>query len=154
MSERSQARSTNAPRVFIDADAIIAAAFAGSVESAGYVLLLLGEATLLDCITSRQVLTEVTRNVERLMPGRALEAELIIRRACRVVDDPSPDRVANAMAWAHAKDAPILAAAIEARCSVLVTFNVRHFAPPPDIVAIATPGAFLQRLRGQLAGWA
>lgn len=140
--------------MFIDADAIIAAAFAGSVESAAYVLLLLGEATLLDCVTSQQVLTEVTRNVERLMPGRALEAELIIRRACRAVDDPSLDRVANAMAWAHSKDAPILAAAIEAGCSTLVTFNVRHVAPPPDILAIATPGSFLQRLRGRLAGWA
>jgi len=78
------------------------------------------------------------------MPGRALEAELIIRRACQVVDNPSLDRVAKAMAWAHAKDAPILAAAIESRCSALVPFNLRHFAPPPKTIAIATPGEFLQ----------
>jgi len=154
MTELPRAPYADAPRVFLDADAIVAAAFAGSVESAAFVVLLLGEATILDCVTSQQVLAEVTRNIGRLLPSRTLEAETIIRRACRIVDDPLPDRVRVVLDWAHPKDAPILAAALDADCPWLVTFNIRHFKPPSERMAVMTPGAFLQRLRGRLAGWA
>lgn len=153
MKSAGRAAVVDAPRIFLDADAVIAGMCAGSVESAAYVLLLLGEATLIDAVVSEQVVVEVSRNVARLLPDRAPEAELVLRRACRLVETPPDGAVAVAADWAHPKDAPILAAALASDCRTLVTFNGRDFRPPSDRLTVQTPGACLSQIRARLAGW-
>lgn len=153
MKTAGSAAGAAAPRIFLDADAVIAGMCAGSVESAAYVLLLLGEATVIDAVVSEQVVAEVSRNVARLLPDRGPEAALVLRRACRLVATPSDGAVAVAAGWAHPKDAPILAAALASGCQSLVTFNARDFRPPPDRLVVQSPGQCLRQLRARLAGW-
>ncbi len=59
----------NKPVVFLDADVIFAGAAAPTEHGASHVILRLGEITLVDCITSTQVVTEVERNPGKLLFG-------------------------------------------------------------------------------------
>lgn len=52
---------------------------------------------------------------------------------------------------AHPKDLPIWVATLGAECPWLVTFHLRHYQPGHPDLAVMRPGAFLQRVRSQLA---
>jgi hypothetical protein len=72
-----------------------------------------------------------------------------IRRG--VVADPAPDQLVSYRGPVDPKDAPILAAAVQAACPWLVTFNVRHFQPGHPTIIVVCPGQFVQQVLSLLA---
>lgn len=139
------------PKVFLDADVIFAGSAAPSVQGASHVVLRMGEITLLDCITSEQVITEVERNLRDKLPHALPEFQLLIKRCVQVVSDPSPEDAAAYAGQADPKDLSILVAAIRENCSHLLTFNTRHFNPASKHPVVQPPGEFLQTVRSQLS---
>lgn len=144
MSPRSK------PRVFVDADVIIAGSASPSEHGASLVTLRLGEITLIDAVTSRQAITEAERNLAAKIPDALTTFRLLVERSLRVVPDPSRRDLAAYGGIADPEDLPILVAAVRERCQWLVTFNVDDFVPGHPDVKVLRPGAFIQRVRSVL----
>jgi predicted nucleic acid-binding protein len=142
---------TKRPKIFLDADVIFAGSASPSVQGASYVVLLMGEITLLDCITSEQVITEVERNLEDKIPAALPEFRLLVKRCLQVVPDPSAKDVKAYLGQADPKDLAILVAALRENCSYLLTFNTRHYHPTGNHLIIQPPGEFLKAVRSQLS---
>jgi hypothetical protein len=138
------------PRVFVDADVLFAGAASPSEHSASLVVLQLAEITLIEAVTSRQVMVEAERNLEAKLPQTLPTFRLLVNRALDVVPDPRPDDLVAYKGAAGDKDLPILIAAVQAHCPWLVTSNVRHFQPGHPEVTVLQPGDFVQRVRERL----
>lgn len=99
---------------------------------------------------SAAVVGEARRNLveaKRPMALVAFEQNLQYVREPLVVSGSR--RVANALRATHDKDRHVLAAAVAAKATVLVTSNARHFDPAEAArrgVTIATPDAFAKPL--------
>jgi hypothetical protein len=130
---------------------LFAGSAAPSTNGASLVVLRLAEITLIDALTSRQVIVEAERNLETKLPEALPAFRLLVARCLDVVPDPSPAERSSLEGRAHPKDLPILAAALHAECPWLVTFNVRHFQPGHPDVTVLRPGEFLARVRDRLA---
>lgn len=78
------------PLVFLDADVLFAGVAAPTEHGASHIVLRLGEITLIECVASTQVVTEVERNFKQKLPSKLPELRLIISRSLRVVPDPKP----------------------------------------------------------------
>lgn len=139
------------PRVFVDADVLFAGSAAPSEHGASLVVLRMAEITLVEALTSQQVIIEAERNLAAKMPGALPAFRLLVARCLRVVEDPSDEEVSAYAGLADASDLPILVAAVRAGCPWLVTFNVRHYRPGHPDVAVMPPGDFLLRVRDTLA---
>lgn len=139
------------PKVFLDADVIFAGAAAPSTHGASYVVLRMGEITLLECITSEQVIIEVERNLSSKLPNALPEFRLLVKRSVHVVPDPASEELDAYIGQADPKDLPILVAAIRESCSHLLTFNTRHFTPTGDQPIVQPPGEFLKSVRSRLS---
>jgi len=111
-------------QLFLDANVVFAAAI--SPEGRAQALFALAEAGYGILLTSSFAAEEARRNVERKYPGALAQLEDLLSR-CRIVPEGTPPR----LAWAHdflpPKDAPILAAAVEAGADLLVTGDRTHF---------------------------
>ena len=140
------------PRVFVDADVLFAGAAAPSEQGASLVVLRLAEITLIDAVTSRQVIGEVERNLAGKLPAALPSFHLIVQRCLRVVPDPLSIDLTPYAGLADPKDLPILVAAIREGCPWLVTFNLRHFQPGHPSVTTLRPGDLIRRVRGLLNG--
>lgn len=139
--------SPNKPRVFIDADVLFAGAASASEHSASLVVLRMSEITLIEAVTSEQVLTEVERNLRAKLPQVLPTYKLLVDRCLEVVTNPLTSELKPFLGMADIKDLPILVAAQKENCPWLVTFNLRHFQPGvPDVTALQ-PGAFVQQVR-------
>ena len=138
------------PVVFLDADVLFAGAAAPTEHGASHVILRLGEITLIELITSTQVITEVERNFEKKLQAKLPELRLIISRSLRVVPDPKPEELISYAGQADPKDLPILVSALKQGCRFLLTFNIRHFAPTTAEIIVQRPGVFLTTVRTQL----
>lgn len=135
------------PRVFIDADVLFSGAASPSEHGASLTVLRLAEITLIDAITSQQVIVEAERNLAAKLPTTIPAYRLLVDRCLTVVEDPLPNELAPFRGLADPKDLPILAAAVLNECPWLVTFNTRHYQPGHPNVAIIRPGLFIQRVR-------
>ena len=138
------------PRVFVDADVLFAGAASPHENSASLVILRMGEITLLDAMTSTQVIAEAERNLEVKFPQGLTTFRLLAERSVQVVPAPSRDVVDRHCGRADPKDLPILVAALREECTWLVTFNVKDFEPGHPDVRVLRPGAFIQRVRAIL----
>jgi predicted nucleic acid-binding protein len=112
-------------RVFLDANVLFSAAYrdTGSVR----VFFEIAARGVCSLVASPYAIEEARRNIAMRYPDRAAALEALAARieACR---EPSPETVAKALgAGLPAKDAPILAAAVEAGCHILVTGDRTHF---------------------------
>jgi len=141
----------NKPLVFLDADVIFPGAAAPTEHGASHVVLRLGEITLIECVTSTQVVTEVERNLADKLPHKLPELRLILSRCLRIVPDPEPAALMPYKGQADPKDLPILVAAVQQGCRFLLTFNTRHYTPATDEIIIQRPGDFLTTVRTLLA---
>lgn len=134
----------------MDADALFAGA--ASVSGASHVILQLGELGIIEVAVPEQARLEAERNLAAKLPS-ALPAFRTLIDLCTVSLPMAPKAASVRLARqdeAHPKDAPILAAALAGGCRWLVTFNIRDYRT--DRIPVAEPGAFLEALRGQLAG--
>ncbi len=148
MSEKS---APPKPRVFVDADVLFAGAASPTEHGASLLILRLGELTLIQAVTSEQVITEAERNLAAKIPDAVPLFRLLAERALSVVPNPTPEEVAAHAGLADPKDLPILVAALQAQCPWLVTFNVRHYRPGHPDVRVMRPGEFIRRVREVLA---
>jgi predicted nucleic acid-binding protein len=139
------------PRIFIDADVLFAGAASPNEHSASLVILRMAEITLIDAVTSEQVIGEVRRNLEAKMPAAMPAFQMLVSRCLRVVPDPSAAEARALGKVADIKDLPILAAAVREGCSYLATYNIRHFQPGIEPVMALKPGDLVQRIRYLLA---
>jgi hypothetical protein len=74
--------SQHKPRVLIEADVLFAGAASPSEHGASLTILRLAEITLIEAITSQQVITEAERNLEEKLPA-ALPGFRMLVSACR-----------------------------------------------------------------------
>jgi len=139
------------PRVFVDADVLFAGAAAPSEHGASLVVLRMAEITLIEAVTSRQVIAEAERNLSAKLPHALSVFHLLVERCLRVVPDPRPEDIVPYAGIADPEDLPILVAAAREGCSWLVTFNVRHYQPGHPDVTVLRPGDFVLRVRDLLA---
>ena len=103
-------------------------------HSASLVVLRLAEITLIEALTSEQVIVEAERNLSAKLAQALPAFQLIVSRCLRVVPDPQPADLGPTVGLADPKDSPILVTALREGCRWLVTFNVRDFYPGhPDI---------------------
>jgi hypothetical protein len=96
----------------------------------------LAEITLIEAITSEQVLVEAERNLAAKLPEALPTFRLLVERSLQVVPSPRPAALTPYTGMADPKDLPILVAAVQAECPWLVTFNQRHFQPAHPKVAV------------------
>jgi predicted nucleic acid-binding protein len=136
------------PRVFIDADVLVAGS--ASATGASHLLLQLGELGLLDLIGSVQVREEAERALNRKLSSALPAVQVLADAAVRWIPTPSAAALTAHAGEAHEEDVAILVAAINARADVLLTFNTRHHRRRSDPPRIEQPGAFSQRLRARL----
>jgi len=139
------------PRVFVDADVLFAGAASPSEQGASLVVLRMAEITLIEAVTSEQVITEVERNLSAKMPAALPTFRLLVSRCLDIVPNPTAAKQQAHAGLVNAKDLSILVAALREKCSWLVTFNVCHFHPGHPAVTVLPPGAFVQRVRHLLA---
>jgi hypothetical protein len=139
------------PRVFVDADALFAGAAGPTEHGASLVVLRMAEITLIDAVTSQQVIVEAERNLDEKLPAALSAFQAIVSRCLRVVSDPQPADLTAYVGLADPKDLPILVSAVREGCLWLVTFNVRHFQPGHPSVTVLRPGEFVLRVRHLLA---
>lgn len=137
-------------RIFIDADALLAGC--ASTTGASFVVLHLADLTMIDGITSEQVIIEAGRNLAAKLPDKLPAFKAIVNSALMIVPDPSHADMARYLGHADPKDVSILTAAIMNQCRFLLTFNTRHYEPPEDVIEVLRPGDFLVKLREHLAG--
>lgn len=139
------------PSVFVDADVLFAGAASPGDHGASLVILRMAEITLIDAVTSRQVVTEAERNLSAKLPQSLPTFRLLVDRCLRVVPDPHSEDLAPHTGIADPKDLPILVTAVREGCPWLVTFNLRDFRPGHPDVTVLRPGDFVLRVRDLLA---
>jgi predicted nucleic acid-binding protein len=139
------------PRIFIDADVLFAGAASPNEHSASNLLLRMAELTLIEAITSTQVITELERNLHDKLPKALPAFQLLVSRSLRVVADPDPAELAEYVGLANPEDLPILVTAVREECNLLATFNLRHYQPGYSSVAVLKPGDLVLRVRYLLA---
>jgi hypothetical protein len=135
----------------VDADVLFAGAAAGSQHSASLVVLRMAEITLIGALTSQQVIDECERNLSDKIPAALPAFRLLVSRCLQIVPAPAAADLSPYSYLADPKDLPILVAALQASCTWLVTFNVRHFQPGHPGVTVLRPGDFVLRVRELLA---
>lgn len=138
-------------RVFIDADVLFAGAASPNEHSASNLILRMGELTLIEAMTSTQVITEAERNILAKLPKALPAFQLLASRCLRVVDDPDPAELSEYVGLANPEDLPILVVAVREECSLLTTFNTRHYQPGHPSVSVLKPGDLVMRIRYLLA---
>ena len=134
-------------KVFIDTNVLIAGVH--SVSGASATILDLCEAQVLQMVVSRQVLIEADRNFGAKFPqlvGRF--RQFMHQLAPLMVEDPTPESVEKAASIVDRKDAPILAAAQNAKVDFLITLDKKHFLNPKTrqkvMLKVVSPIEFLQ----------
>ena len=112
-------------RVFLDANVLFSAAYleAGSVRA----FFALADAGACELVTSKYAVDEARRNIGAKHPERSRDLESLLGRIT-MCPEPAP----ATLAWAAThhlppKDTPILAAAVDARCHLLVTGDRTDF---------------------------
>lgn len=136
-------------RIFADANILIAGA--DSRSGASHAVLVMAEIGLFTLVVSHQILDEAERNLRAKLP-RALPnfAEQMAHLNIEVLPDPSPEDSAKWASVIEAKDAPILAAAVNARVDRILSLNTKDFTQ--DVakqcgIPIQTPAQFIHEIR-------
>ena len=124
------------PAAFLDADTLFAGAASPHEYGASHVLLRMSEFTLLDCVTSEQAVTGAERNLLRKAPDKLTLFRSLVGRCLRVVPDPTREQMTVYEGQADPKYVSILAVAVIHRCPRLITFNTRHYWPPPSLILV------------------
>lgn len=132
-------------RVFFDSDVIIAGSF--SKTGASHILLQLAEVGIIQGYISEQVVQECTRNIRKKLPEALPAFQSILDESFLAVVVPVDRTLEKARGQADDKDVPILAAALEARADVLVTFNTKDYFPHESPPKILSPGDLLKDIQ-------
>lgn len=137
--------------VCLDADVVIAGLF--STTGASHAVLVLAEIGLLRTVIPEAVVGEVRRNLGEMLPEALPTLENLLRAAFVTVHRPGAADLRSAKALAHAKDIPVMAAALAARATILVTHNVRHY-KSSDLIRVIRPRELVEEIRAWMARFA
>jgi predicted nucleic acid-binding protein len=135
------------PRIFINADVLFAGAASPNEHSASNLVLRMAELTLIEAITSTQVVTEAERNLENKIPKAMPAFRMLVSRSVQKVADPTPAEIEEHRGLADPLDLPILVAALREGCGLLTTFNIRHYQPGHPSITVLKPGDLVLRIR-------
>ncbi|MCB8943543.1 MAG: PIN domain-containing protein [Ardenticatenaceae bacterium] len=141
------------PTVFVDANILIAGS--ASRTGASRAVLGLGEMGLIQLVVCKQVIDEAERNIRLKLPqALPIFAELLVQLNLQIVADPHPSEFGRWLAVIEAKDAPILAAAVQHSPNYFLTLNSKDFTPEVAAAAgliMQTPAEFIQNVREVLS---
>ena len=136
---------------FLDANVLFSAVY--RPQSAPRLLFDFASAGLARAVTSAYALEEARRNLALKAPD-AIPAWERVRSNCTLCPSSSNETLEWSAAQIMAKDAPILAASIDARCDWLVTGDRRDFgnlfSSIQRSVLVISPSEALRRLIDQL----
>lgn len=122
----------NAPSVFLDTSVIISGIL--SRQGASHAILTLCELGLLRLVVCPYILDEATNNLSVYLPEIAARfQELRVSINWETIPDPSADQLRKWQGIVPDKDLPVLAAAIIANPSQLVTLDTKHFVRPIQV---------------------
>lgn len=136
-------------QIFLDTSVIIAAAISNRGSSRA--LLNLVSSGMCTGFVSNYVLEEVRRNVARKAPHMMANLETILNLSGFILVNPAVHQIARAELHVELKDAPIVAAAVDAGVDALVTLDKKHLLlQEREIfeafgIAVVDPGALLRR---------
>jgi putative PIN family toxin of toxin-antitoxin system len=138
-------------KVFVDASVLFAAAY----SAAGYArdLILLASEDKVALVVSQDVLEEVRRNLAESAPEKLEVFEIQLAAvAFEQVVTPSREAVLAAATYTFLKDAPIVAAAVQAQAEYLVTYDRKHLLDRPEVaeksgLKIVTPQVVVSLLK-------
>ena len=134
--------------VCVDADVLIAGLL--SRTGASHAILVLGELGLLRLVLPEVAVEEVRRNLAAKLPEAAPLFEEFLRVVPVWIHRPTSRDRDQTSELAHAKDVPILAAAIGAGARLLVTHNIRHFRSGEG-VRVVRPRTLIEEARGWMS---
>lgn len=140
-------------RAFIDASVLFAAAYSSTGSARDLINLGLEQKVVL--VLSSHVTGEVQRNLSRKHPERLSTFDQLLETAnFEEVVKPTREEVLEAARYTALKDAPIVAAAIKAKCSHLVTYDRKHLIDPPQVAQqsglhILIPTDLIQQLKSE-----
>ena len=137
-------------RVFLDTSALIAGIL--SSKGAAREVLRLGEAEVIEIVVSRQVLVEADRVLQEKFQDLLDSYHAFLKSLDPVVvDDPPHAMIQKVLGWIDSADAPILAAAIQAKVDSLISWNTRHFMKKSVVentsFPVQIPAEFLEDFR-------
>lgn len=134
----------------LDADVVIAGLF--STTGASHAILVLAEIGLLRTVVPEAVVIEVRRNVKGKLPEALPAWEAFLKSGFVTVHRPHAADLRAAAPFAHAKDAPVMAAALGSGSTLLVTHNTRHFTSTAR-VRVVRPRELIEEARAWMAGF-
>ena len=112
-------------KVFLDANVLFSASL--SESGAAQALLVAARATQAHCVSSDYAWGEALRNLASKAPQGLARLALIEPLVLRVGEPGAVHLAAAQRAGVVAKDAPVLAAALQCAADLFVTGDVRHF---------------------------
>lgn len=119
-------------KLFVDSSVLFAAAY--STTGAARDLVTMGIEKRVHLAVSDDVVVEVRRNFTAKYPDRlAVVAFFFDNAAFEITESPTYDEVRRAAQYTVLKDAPIVAAAIKANCTHLITYDRKHLIDPPEV---------------------
>jgi predicted nucleic acid-binding protein len=121
----TSARTKKTPRVLIDSSVLMVVAI--SNRAAARDLLRQGFRGELDLYISPEVLEETHRNLALKAPEAVPDFEVFRELLTAKIVEPARSLVLRAAEVVVVKDAPIVAAAVEAKATYLATYGRQHF---------------------------
>ena len=138
----------NPSKVFIDSSVF----FAAVLSPSGGSFRIFREARKRDITlyVTLYVITEVKRGLKMKYPGTLPHFfSFFLHFPIKIIADPSHRSIQQYINLLPAEDAPILAAAVRAGATYLVTLDKKHFLNPLKSallpVAVVTPGEFIEK---------
>ena len=138
-------------RAFVAADVLLAGAVSPTAHPSVATLLTLSEVKLIDAVTSRLVVRDVTRALHRACPAAVPLFSALADRCVRVVPDPSAKELRVHRGEVDEPDLSALVCALTQGCPWLITLQPRHHAPGNLAVTVIRPGRFMNVIRQHLA---
>ncbi|KKR50069.1 MAG: hypothetical protein UT84_C0015G0017 [Candidatus Curtissbacteria bacterium GW2011_GWA1_40_16] len=130
---------------FIDASVILAAL--GSKSGGSSQVLKLIKKRKFDGVTSQAVIEEVSRNAHKIKIAESEVSRLISISSLKVISAPASEEVEEYLDITAAKDAHVVASAIQSKAKVVITLDKKHLLSGKiKGLGILTPGEFLKNL--------
>lgn len=139
---------TEPAAVCLDADVVIA----GLISRAGasHAIMVLGVIGLLRIVLPAAAIEEARSNLQQKLPEALPAFEVFLASSFVETFRPVPHHTTRARRLAHAKEVPIMAAAIGAGAGILVTHNTKHF-ESGEGVRVVRPRTLITEARAWMA---
>lgn len=137
-------------KVFVDSSVLFSACY--SSTGASREIIRQGISGKIKLVISKHVIEEVERNLKKDAPQTIPIFQEFLNIVAFKIVHPTKQEVEEAASCVDLKDAPILAAARNAKADYMVSLDTRHLVGIPKVascakVEIVLPGEFLKRIR-------